>query len=308
MRTINLITGGTVLGLLGLSAALLLPTTDSVAQEAGQPAHITLTGKIRDFPPGSVHVDFQVNPSATPGARSCNNVNFVLDAEMKPSVKLVNGQRVGKRINKEWRDNANRKIAPCVYNAAYGDNAGTYVNGQNGNDNGGIYSPESFAQWFRDIPGVNMSRLWTINLDWNSAGYYEYDTPNFNPVDYQLFGNGFDEHNFYFTYEIVAAFTAAAGQWLEFKGDDDCWVFIVGPGYAQGKLLLDHGGIAANREQYIGLDRLLPAHGGSMQVGQEYKLYIFFAERCQPQSQFRLRTNIGSLKTAGDNSIFAAFD
>ena len=308
MRTVNLIKGGTVLGLLGLSAALLLPTTDSAAQEGTPPPHLSLTGKIRDFPPGSVHVDFQVVPSATPGARSCNNVTFMLDNELKPTVKLVNGQRVGKRINNEWRDNVNRKIAPHNYNAAYGDTTGTYVNGQNGNDNGGIYSAESFSQWFRDIMGVNMSRLWTINLHWQDAGYYEYDIANFNPVDYQLFGNGFDEHNFYFTYEIVATYTAQAGQWLEFKGDDDCWVFIVGPGYQQGRLVLDHGGIAANREQFIGFDRLLPENGGAMQLGQEYKLHIFFAERCQPQSQFRLRTNISTLKTAGDNSIFAAFD
>jgi fibro-slime domain-containing protein len=117
-----------------------------------------------------------------------------------------------------------------------------------------------------------------------------------------LFGNGFSEQNFYFTYEIVATFTAAPGQFIEFKGSDDCWIFIQGPGYTAGKLLIDHGGIAANREQFVTLDRY-----SGLVHGAEYKMYMFYAERSQPQSQFALKTNI-LMQSDVDNSIFAAFD
>ena len=224
MRTINLLTGGTAVGLLGVAGILLLPTAVSSAPPP-PPDKLSLTGHIRDFPPNSAHIDFQVNPSATPGARSCKNIQTTLDSEFKP-VFIGNG----KRINQEWRDSSNRKIAWCQPLISAPANMKDNVGSTNSNDNGGIHNATSFAQWFRDVPGVNMSRLWTINLNRQSDGSYLYDTNNFNPVDFQLFGNGFDEHNFYFTYEIICEFTAGPGLWLEFKGDDDFWLFLVGPG------------------------------------------------------------------------------
>lgn len=317
MRATNLITGGTIVGALGMAGVLLAPVLVQPAKAASDetselPQRISLTGHIRDFPPNNHHVDFQVNPSATPGARSACNIRMTLDDDRKP-VFLGNG----KRITQEWRDKQASIIAwcqpPIPAPANEKDNPGSFA----GNlvDNGGISSASSFEQWFRDVPGVNMSRLWTVNLDRQGDGTYVYDNNNFNPIDHQLFGNGNDEQNFYFTYEIVCTFTAAPDQFLEFKGDDDFWAFIVGPGYEQGELVIDHGGIASNRVQYVNFNRYYPAPAlpgdpqrCKMQVGLEYKLHLFFAERCQPQSQFRLRTNITDLKTAGDDSIFAAFD
>lgn len=248
------------------------------------PAYIELLGIIRDFPPESHHPDFLVNPSNT--GRSAKNIALLLDADKKPA--YVGG---GKRVNTEFRDAAGNKIAWCAPLAA-GDQAGNFSS----HDNGGIQSATTFAQWFRDVLGVNMSRSWSIRLDRQSDGMYVFDTANFNPIDYQLLGNGPDEHNFYFTYEIVCSFTSAPGQFISFTGDDDCWIFV------DNRLAIDHGGIASNRRQCFTLDRL------GLTTGQQYELRFFFAERCQPQSQFRIETNIGDLRSQSSVSALAACD
>lgn len=272
------------LGSVVLAAAAIVP---SFAAETAEPApYIELLGVIRDFPPESQHPDFLINPSATPGARSARNISLQLDADKKPV--YLGG---GKRVNQEYRDAAGNKIAWCAP-AAAGDQAGSL----SGSDTGGIASASTFAQWFRDVPGMNMSRSWSIRLDRESSGAYVFDVNDFHPIDFQLLGNGPDEHNFYFTYEINCSFTAAPGQYLTFTGDDDCWIFV------NNTLVIDHGGIAANRRQHFTLDRL------GLTAGQSYEMRFFFAERCQPQSQFRLETNIGSLSSATTVAVMDACD
>ncbi len=255
-----------------VNALPLAETGPEPISESTDPApYFDLLGVVRDFPPESHHPDFKINPSATPGARSAKNIALMLDADKKPV--YVGG---GRRVTTEFRDAAGNKIAWCAP-VAPGDQTGNL----SGSDNGGITSATTFSDWFRDKPGVNMSRAWSIRLERESNGVYVYDVNDFHPVDNQLLGNGPDEHNFYFTYEIDCTFIAQPGQFITFTGDDDCWIFV------NNRLVIDHGGIAANRRQHFTLDRL------GLTAGQAYEMKFFFAERYQPQSQFRLETNIG---------------
>ena len=55
-----------------------------------------------------------------------------------------------------------------------------------------IHSPESFAQWYNNVEGVNLSTSFPIVLDNNqeeTGGVYTYTNSNFFPIDNELFGN-----------------------------------------------------------------------------------------------------------------------
>lgn len=164
--------------------------------------------------------------------------------------------------------------------------------------NGAITDSASFATWFDDEMGVNLSRNHTITLRRNSEGIYEYYTTDFFPIDGALFGNEGADHNSLFTYTISTTFVyhACTGQFFEFQGNDDAWVFI------NGKLVLDLGGAKTTSRQYIDLDRL------GLVDGQEYPLDFFYAHRREtPTSLFHMRTNLG---LAGDSggAVTAGFD
>jgi fibro-slime domain-containing protein len=293
MRYMHLITGGALVAAVGLAGALLIWPSQTMAYPPTGGQTLGLWGRVRDFQPTPAHPDFNVTPSNGYGPY-CGNIATTLDADGKP---VFNGN--GWRVQQQWRDSSNRLISWCMYNAALGDHpghAGAY-------DHGAITSQASFAQWYRDVPGVNMSRLWRLNLTWmNDPRFgwcYGWDTNDFNPIDNQLFGNGHgNQHNFYFTYEIQCQFTydAAGHQFMNFKGDDDCWVFV------NNHLAIDHGGIAGSRDQYVDMDRF------GLVNGQEYTLSFFQAERHQPQGQFHLRTNIVTLHSVGTDAVLSAYD
>jgi len=277
-----------VMGVLILAAAFWVPASPSAADDT-PPVGLSLTGRIRDFPPASLHPDFTEGLTGGQTGHSIKNIATSLDGEHKP---LYTGE--GRRVSQQWKDAAGRNIAWCVP-AAEGDVAGTMLS----SDAGVITSASTFNQWFRDVPGVNMSRLWTIKLDPVDGGNFAFTVENFHPIDEQLLGNGPDEHNFYFTYELVCEFTydADASQFFQVQGDDDVWVFI------NNQLVIDHGGVVAAQTQRIDLNRL------GLTDAQTYQLHFFLAERKQPQSQFGITTNISSLRTAsGNDSVFAACD
>jgi fibro-slime domain-containing protein len=145
-----------------------------------------------------------------------------------------------------------------------------------------ITSETTYAQWYKEILGVNLSMLHTIQLSVDaSTGVYEYLNGSFYPIDGLGYGNEDDAHNNYFTFEIVAHFeySACTDQFIEFMGADDAWIFI------EQDMVIDLGGIDANTNQWIDIDRL------SLVDGEEYTMRLFFAHR-HGLSQFNLRTNI----------------
>ena len=281
--------------------ALLLPAVTAVG-EAPAPETLELTGVVRDFREHSNqdggHPDMERRPNAGFG-HYAGNIGPELSMDSKPV--FVGG---GRRVYQQWRDAENRPICYRLYDGSLGDQPGT----QGPMDSGGITSAESFNQWFRDVPGVNMSAELTLTLVRQDDGSYVFDDKDdpvyedlggFFPIEDQLLGNpgGSPDRNFHFTFELHTQFVYHADdkQSFRFTGDDDVWVYI------DGKLVIDLGGVHGATDQWVHLDRL------ELTDGETYRLDFFFAERHRTQSNFRISTNL-ALETAEVPAITAAFD
>ena len=92
--------------------------------------------------------------------------------------------------------------------------------------------------------------------------------------------SGGKRHNYGFTMKIQASFEYIPGQYFEFFGDDDVWVFI------NNKLAVDLGGQHAQVFGSVDLDTL------GLTEGANYPFHIFYAERHTSESNFMMRTSI----------------
>jgi fibro-slime domain-containing protein len=144
----------------------------------------------------------------------------------------------------------------------------------------------SFDQWFRDVPGVNEAAPFTLTL--TSSGddlpVYRFDSPEFFPIDGQLFGNEDLPHNYHFTLEMAVEFRYSGGEKFTFRGDDDMFAFI------DGKLAIDLGGVHSAELRTVDLD--LIAESFDLVPGEVYPLALFFAERHTTGSSFFVETTI----------------
>lgn len=304
LMTVGLATAGVLIGA-GTTGSSSSTTVSSDDPYANLPSSIQLTGVVRDFREASVtngHKDFELTPSAGFG-HYFGLVQDTLDSDGKPQY-----QSTGYLVKSEWKDAQGRNvIQPRSYiSAKSGDKAGSVSASQGG----ALNSSALFAQWYRDVPGVNVSKQLTINLQRQpNSNLYVFDDKSdtgyagkggFFPIDADLFGNsaGTPVHNFHFTYELETQFsyTKGKGDTFRFIGDDDVWVFI------DGKLVIDIGGIHSATDQVIELDRL-----SWLQDGMTYKLKIFQAERHRTQSNFRVETTL-TLRTVAPPPVSALAD
>jgi len=150
-----------------------------------------------------------------------------------------------------------------------------------GNGKDCVTSVDTFNQWFRDTPGVNIPFPVSIVAYWNEeAKAYKFHGTPFFPLDGQGYGNERFWHNYGFCYELQTSFSYAQGQNFEFMGDDDVWVFIA------GHLVIDLGGVHPAASASVNLDTL------GLKVGETYGLALFFCERHITESNLIFSTSI----------------
>jgi fibro-slime domain-containing protein len=269
------------------------------AAEPGDPtpSAITIQAVIRDFKafndPGG-HDDFQ----RYTGVPRVGMLADQLGGDGKPVLQ----SRFGSKLTHEFTDLQYRPVRPqFVLDGTIDGIPGLLEPATEPR----VWSEESFASWYRDVPGVNMATVVPIVLAETEAGsgVYVFDSnhidpdlnprfadlplPGFFPINDQLFGNyqGFDNGstNFHFTTEISTTFvySAGAGHTFAFAGDDDIWVYI------DGRLVIDLGGVHGVAEQTVSLDTL-----DWLTDGDVYTLHVFHAERRTAQSNFRIETTI----------------
>jgi fibro-slime domain-containing protein len=144
--------------------------------------------------------------------------------------------------------------------------------------------PAAFAEWYRDVPGVNMAVPFPIALVDAGNGVFRFESDAFFPVDGQGFGNEGNPHNFHFTTEVHTSFQYRGGETFRFTGDDDLWLFI------NGRLAIDLGGLHPQLSAEVDLDAQAAALG--IEKGGTYRMDIFHAERHTTASNFHIETTI----------------
>ncbi len=148
-----------------------------------------------------------------------------------------------------------------------------------------ITSADSFAQWYHDVPGINLPFPIELTLVEESPGSFVYDNSAFFPIDGMGFGDEGNPHNYHFTTEVHTSFTYGGGEVFTFRGDDDLWMFV------DGRLAIDLGGLHPALEASVDMDTM------GLSVGETYAMDIFHAERHTDESNFRIVTTIDCFVT-----------
>ncbi len=143
-----------------------------------------------------------------------------------------------------------------------------------------VASKTSFDQWYRDVPGTNMTYVESLKLDRQADGSYRFYSSSFFPLTGKGFGNEGNANNFHFTSEVRYWFEYSGGERLDFCGDDDVWVFV------NKRLALDLGGLHSEQCGAVDLDAL--ATTLALTKGTVYEIVVWQAERHTTASNYKL--------------------
>jgi fibro-slime domain-containing protein len=151
-----------------------------------------------------------------------------------------------------------------------------------------VTGPETFAEWYHDVPGVNVTIPYDVQMQASTdkPGFFVYSNTNFFPLDGDSrgFGNEGFNHDFDFTLATKFTFHYLGGEVFRFMGDDDLWVFI------NRHLAIDLGGVHPSKTGEVYLDDQASEFG--ITPGNTYDLHLFFAERHVINSDFSVETTI----------------
>jgi fibro-slime domain-containing protein len=139
-----------------------------------------------------------------------------------------------------------------------------------------------FNSWYRSTSFRNENENLGLFLEQNpnNPNVYTYDNSHFFPLDNQLLGNQGLPHNYHFTYTLFNLFDYQGGEVLNYRSDDDLWVFI------NGKLALEMAGTHNAESGTIDLDAQASDLG--ITKGGAYDIRIFYAERQTTKAELRI--------------------
>ena len=121
-------------------------------------------------------------------------------------------------------------------------------------------------------------------FDWDVPGWVKWASEKDGKTDTC-------RHNYGYAMAVSASFKYVKGQYFEFRGDDDVWVFI------NNRLVVDIGGVHEKVEGAVNLDTIGQGNAKYKLVeGREYPFHIFYAERNATGSNFKMRTSINLQK------------